>query len=145
MPIAPLASRHLALALATLAPLALAACEKAPRVAGARVFAADLAGKAKSCSAEDVSPGSGSTTQASMTLGNDGGWCGISASQGGRPYQAGLVQKRAQHGHVFIHTVGDATRVDYTPDAGFTGNDSFAVRLLPGNATLDVAVTVTPR
>ena len=29
--------------------------------------------------------------------------------------------------------------------AGFAGNDTFTVRLIPGDATLNVAVTVTPR
>ena len=33
-------------------------------------------------------------------------------------------------------------RVDYIPDPGFAGTDSFAVRLLPGSTTLRVNATV---
>ena len=45
---------------------------------------------------------------------------------------------------VYIHPVGDDTRIDYTPDLGFSGIDSFVVRLLPGNPVLRVNVTVAP-
>jgi hypothetical protein len=41
-----------------------------------------------------------------------------------------------------IHQVGDDTRIDYTPDRGFTGTDSFAVKLIPGNAVIRITVTV---
>ena len=47
------------------------------------------------------------------------------------------------HGSVLIHEVGDNTRIDYTPDRGFTGTDSFAVQLIPGDAKVNVAVMVT--
>ena len=111
---------------------------------GTPVYAVDVNGGAKSCttSAVDMS-GSGPQT-ATMTVGNDGGWCGVTVAQsGGRPFSAGLLQTRAQHGRVHVHTVGDNTRIDYTPDTGFTGADSFAVKLVPGNATLTVNVTVS--
>ena len=78
-----------------------------------------------------------------MTVGNDGGWCGITIAQSGQPYEAGLLTIRPTHGRVYIHTVGDSTRIDYTPDSGFTGADTFAVRTVPGNDLLRVAVTVT--
>ncbi len=78
-----------------------------------------------------------------MTVGNDGGWCGITVADGGQPYSAGLLTIRPTHGRVYIHTVGDATRIDYTPDTGFTGSDNFAVRVVPGNDLIRVAVTVT--
>ena len=44
---------------------------------------------------------------------------------------------------MLIHEVGDNTRIDYTPDRGFSGTDSFAVKLIPGDAKVIVAVTVT--
>lgn len=114
--------------------------------AGPRIFAADLAGKAKACTAPAVQLVDAKPTAAELTIGNDGGWCGIGLAQASRrPYAAGLVQARASHGQVFVRTVGDETRVDYTPDANFTGKDHFAVRFLPGNAVLNVAVTVRPR
>jgi len=99
-----------------------------------------------------------------MAVVNDGGWCGIlvsqnaapsrsnkgawaalGATQAKQPFAAGLLQTRAQHGRVYIHAVGDETRVDYTPDPGFTGNDQFAVRLIPGDPVLTVAVTVSEK
>ena len=45
---------------------------------------------------------------------------------------------------MFIHTVGDATRIDYRPERGFAGGDAFTVQLLPGNATVQASVTVSP-
>ena len=79
-----------------------------------------------------------------MSVTNDGGWCGISVSRFAGPYSAGLMVQRPSNGKVYVHTVGSATRVDYTPDPGFRGNDTFAVKLIPGDATMRVAVTVKP-
>jgi hypothetical protein len=108
-----------------------------------RVYAADLAGAARSCDVPTVTPASGQSVEAAMKLGNDGGWCGISVHQDGpRPFDAGLLTARPAHGNVLIHEVGDLTRIDYTPDRAFSGTDSFSVRLVPGNATIRVAVTV---
>ena len=53
-----------------------------------------------------------------MQVGNDGGWCGITVAQDGKPYDAGLLTQAPEHGKVYIHPVGDATRIDYTPDLG---------------------------
>ncbi len=78
-----------------------------------------------------------------MTLANDGGWCAVSVHQDGpTPFTAGLLTTRADHGKVYVHSVGDDTRIDYTPEPGFGGNDAFTVTLLPGNATIQVAATV---
>ncbi|MSP30379.1 MAG: hypothetical protein EXR09_08025 [Acetobacteraceae bacterium] len=127
-----------------------------------RVYAVDMAGAAKSCAVSAVDLSGGKSADATMAVGNDGGWCAIAVSQsageapsaevfGGRglarrkPYTAGLVQTRAQRGQLQIHTVGDETRVDYTPDHGFTGTDHFAVQLLPNNSVMKVAVTVVPK
>ena len=109
-----------------------------------RVFAADLAGAAKSCEVPKISPAGGQTTEAAMKMANDGGWCGLPVHQDGpKPFDAGLLTARPAHGNVLIHQVGDETRIDYTPDRGFTGNDSFSVKLVPGNGTIQVAVVVT--
>jgi hypothetical protein len=111
-----------------------------------RVYAADLAGAAKSCDVPRITPASGQTTNAAMKLANDGGWCGLPVHQDGpKPFDAGLLTARPAHGTVLIHAVGDETRIDYTPDRGFSGADSFSVKLVPGNGTVRVAVTVTPR
>jgi len=132
-------------ALLGLAGMLLAGCQSKPPAPSARIYAVDLAGAAKSCTVPAVELADGKSAEAAMRLSNDGGWCAIAVAQRGHaPYAAGVLQTRALHGQVFIHTVGDDTRIDYTPDAGFSGTDSFAVRLIPGNPVLTVNVTVTP-
>jgi hypothetical protein len=126
----------------------LQACGPSPAPAGSRlrVFAADMTGAAQSCEAREIAPAAGQTIEAAMKLSNDGGWCGLLAHQEGpKPFEAGLLAARPGHGSVLIHEVGDNTRIDYTPDRGFAGTDSFAVKLKPGDAKVNVAVTVTPR
>ncbi len=132
-------------ALAALAACAEVAPPPPPRVAST-VFAFDQQGKAALCSVSaPAEPTAGSTAEGKITVGNDGGWCGIPVNRPGpAPFAAGLVTKRAQHGNVTIHTVGDVTRLDYRPDTGFSGEDSFGLRLVPDNTTLQVAVTVQP-
>jgi hypothetical protein len=129
--------------------LALAGCAQdrpAQTASTARVYAVDLQGGAKLCTVPDqLTLSADRPAEARMVVGNDGGWCGITVAQPGpRPYTAGLVANRPEHGRVHVRTVGDRTRVDYIPDRGFTGTDAFAVRMLPGNATMQVAVTVEP-
>jgi len=77
-----------------------------------------------------------------MKVGNDGGWCAISVARGGKAFDSSLVTARPAHGKVLVHKVGDATRIDYTPDRGYAGSDSFAVKLIPGDSSIRVAVTV---
>jgi hypothetical protein len=136
-----------ALAVPLAAPLAavvlLAGCNAAPPPAtGTRLFASDLSGGAKLCTVPTATVIDGKEVAATMTVGNTGGWCGITVAQGGKPYAVGLLTARAAHGAIFVHTVGDATRIDYTPDTGFTGSDTFTVKLIPGGGSLRVAVTV---
>jgi hypothetical protein len=141
-------ARHRPLApLFGLACVLLAGCQKQPLAPpSARVYAVDLAGGARSCTVPAVELTEGKSAAAAMSVANDGGWCAITLAQRGRqPYAAGLIQTRAQHGQVHIHTVGYDTRIDYTPDSGFNGTDAFAVRLIPGNPVLTVNVTVTPK
>jgi hypothetical protein len=108
-----------------------------------RIYAADVTGAAKVCEVPKVSPVAGQTTQAAMKVVNDGGWCGIPVHMDGpKPFGAGLLTTRPAHGAVTIHMVGDDTRIDYTPDRKFAGDDSFAVELVPGDATVQVAVSV---
>jgi hypothetical protein len=115
-----------------------------PAASNLRVYAADVAGAAKVCEVPKVNPVAGAGSEAAIKVVNDGGWCGIPVHQDGpKPFDAGLLEKRAAHGDVTIHEVGDNTRIDYTPDRGFAGNDTFAVKLIPGDATINVAVTVT--
>jgi hypothetical protein len=126
--------------------LVLQACSEAPKPAaqgqGPRVYAADVNGGARQCTVPKPTLTAGKVTDVAMTVGNDGGWCGISVALDGKPYGPGLLTQAAQHGTVFIHEVGDATRIDYTPDPHFTGSDSFVVTLLPGDAGVRTSVTV---
>jgi Bacterial Ig domain len=140
------ATRPLAWLSLLLAGVLLQACQPAPPAGSRlRVYAADVTGAAKSCDVPQISPAVGQTTEAAVKLVNDGGWCGLPVHQDGpKPYDAGLLTVRPAHGNVLIHGVGDDTRIDYTPDRGFSGTDSFSVKLVPGNATIHVAVAVTP-
>ena len=108
-----------------------------------RVFATDLAGGARKCEAPTPSPTDGQTTQVAMKMANDGGWCGVSVSRSGRPFDTGLLTTRPTHGKVVVTRVGDVTRITYTPPPRFAGTDSFAVKLIPGDATVQVTATVT--
>jgi len=110
---------------------------------GLTIYAADVSGAAKLCESPSVSLTAGKSTAAAIKVGNDGGWCGVSVHQDGpKPYDAGLLTARADHGTVTVHSVGDNTRVDYVPDRCYTGPDSYTVNLLPGSAALKVNVTV---
>lgn len=127
--------------------LLLGACaeEARPVASTNRIFYVDTQGRAAGCTVpRSVSLNRESVTEAAMTLANDGGWCGISLAQDGKPYAAGGVSARPEHGRVHVRNVGDATRVDYFPDRGFTGTDSFIVALVPGGHRMKVNVTVQP-
>jgi hypothetical protein len=108
------------------------------------VFAVDLAGGATTCVAPAASsPADGTAVAAQVQMSDEGGWCGVALNRGGAPFDSYLMVTRPAHGHVLAHRVGSITRVDYTPDAGFVGTDSFAVRMIPGNAVLQESVAVT--
>lgn len=108
------------------------------------VFSADKTGGARTCTTTEASPADGQNIQVPVQMSGEGGWCGITLTRGGVAFDSYLLVVRPQHGKVFAHHVGTKTRIDYTPDAGFTGADSFTVKLVPGGATVKGAVTVTP-
>ena len=124
----------------------LAGCAEQPKpvASGARVFYVDTQGASSLCTVPPkVELSAGQQAEATMVVKNDGGWCGITVAQRGpKPYDAGLLVGRPEHGRVHVHKVGDVSRIDYIPDAGFGGEDRFTVRMLPGNPALRVAVTV---
>lgn len=132
------------LALAATALLLQACADRGPSGPTPRVFAADMTGAAKVCTVPPVAAAPGKTTDVAMKLGNDGGWCAITVNNNGRPYDAGLVAAQPGHGKVLIHTVGNDTRIDYTPVPRYAGADTFTVRLIPGDSMIRAAVTVTP-
>jgi hypothetical protein len=119
--------------------------EAPPSRPPATVYSVDLKGAARVCTVSK-SPvlADGKATDAQIVVGNDGGWCAITVAAGDQPYSAGLLTRRPAHGKVYIHTVGYSTRIDYTPERGFAGADSFVVELLPGSPTVHVSVTVNP-
>jgi hypothetical protein len=115
----------------------------APAASGARIYAVDQQGAAHVCTVpKEPVLVDGRETPTALTVGNDGGWCALTVAHNGEPYGAGLLMVRPSHGTVLIHTVGDATRVDYTPDRGYVGPDSFTAQMIPGDASMRVAVTV---
>lgn len=116
--------------------------QSSPQGPQPRLFASDFQGAAKSCTAPKPRLAAGKETIAAMKLDNDGGWCAISVANDGAPYAAGLLTQPPRHGKVYVHPVGAATRIDYTPDRGFAGDDAFVVRLLPDNPSLRVNVAV---
>jgi hypothetical protein len=125
---------------------ALAGCAEQPKsvATGARRYFVDTQGISSVCTVPPrVELAVGQQAEATMVMKNDGGWCGISVAQSGpKPYDAGLLVGRPEHGRLHVHKVGDVTRIDYIPDAGFGGEDRFTVRMLPGNPALRVMVTV---
>lgn len=132
--------------IATLAAAAaLSGCATQPRPT---VQAVDLQneGIAKTCTPSTVDLASGAPATIAMT--NDG-WCGVFATEGdGQAFNLGLVRTRPAHGRVFIQKVNARTRIEYTPEAGYVGADTFTVALRPRAANapdamlrVDVAVT----
>jgi hypothetical protein len=137
--------RHVAMTATLLIGSLLAGCSNHAGPAGSRlrVYAADVTGAAKVCEVPKVDPVAGKPAEVAMKVVNDGGWCGIPVHQDGpKPFGAGLLTARPAHGSVTIHPVGDNTRIDYTPDRKYSGSDSFAIKLVPGDAAIQVAVTV---
>ena len=103
------------------------------------VFASDSIGGARTCLVP-LQAQSGQGISAQMQVSNEGGWCGISVNRS--PSYA--IAARPAHGRVFAHEVGPNTRIDYAPDTGYVGADSFTVRLIPANTLVQGVVSVTP-
>jgi hypothetical protein len=84
-----------------------------------------------------------------MALNNDGGYCAATlTASSGRPYDAPLETAPPLHGAAHVLKYNGKTSVEYVPEPGFIGHDSFTIRLIvrgmPGYTTLQVAVTVEP-
>ncbi len=123
--------------------LLLAGCNQPGLGSRERVYAADVTGGAKKCEASTPLLSDGKTSEVAMKVANDGGWCGVSLSRSGRPYDAALLTARPSHGKVVVNRVGDTTRIAYTPEQRFVGSDTFSVKLIPGDAVVRVTATVT--
>ena len=145
--IGQLSNRRAAWLALALAGAALQGCggkPAGPAPPSTRLFSSDFQGAAKTCVVAKFKLDAGKSASTSMQVGNDGGWCAMTVAQDGKPYDAGLLTQAPEHGDVYIHPVGDNTRIDYTPAMGFSGADSFAVTLLPDRPMLHVDVVVAP-
>lgn len=122
--------------------LVLQACAPQQQQAAApapRIYAVDVQGRSALCEVpQGVSLATDRAMEATMTMDNDGGWCGIATNRAG----PGLVTAKPSNGRLNVRKVGAITRVDYIPDRGFVGTDTFAVKLLPDQSELKVAATV---
>ena len=132
-------ARHVFAALC-LPLLGLAACVQQPAAGpgAAAGFARDFANKAAVCEAPPVSL-EGKDVAATIATGG-GGWCGIPVTHDGHSFGAGLLTQAPRNGSVYVHTVGNTTRVDYTPFKA-AGADAFTVKFIPGDETMHVTVS----
>lgn len=123
------------------AALAVSACNvTAPPVLSASDPRND--GIAKTCTPTNPDTSKPGPYTAGIAMTNDG-WCGVFASDGGKPFLLGLVRQRPANGRLEINRVENSTRADYYPNAGFTGTDAFTVALRPSSGAADVPLAVT--
>ena len=112
--------------------LALSACAPTPPVLQANDPRND--GIAKVCTPTNPDTSKPGPYTAAIAMSNDG-WCGVSAvDRSGKPFSLALVRVRPSHGRVFNQEVANVRRIEYTPDAGYTGADSFTVALRSSQA-----------
>lgn len=137
---APVSRFRTLAAVAGLAALQAACAQPQVAAPGPRIFAVDVQGRSALCDVpqQGVTLAAGRQTEAALTMDNDGGWCGIRTDRAG----PGLVTAKPAHGRLHVRKVGATTRVDYIPDRGFVGTDTFAVKLLPDQAEMKVTANV---
>ncbi len=90
----------------------------------------------------------GGSASVAITMANDGGYCAARLTNAaGQPFDAPLLPAQARHGQAAVWKYDGKTSVEYAPNAGFAGTDSFVVHLKmagkPGYTTLRVSVTVS--
>ena len=79
----------------------------------------------------------------SITVSSEGGPCTHSRGWGGVE-QSYLVTRPPAHGQISQEIRDGVTLVSYTPERGFIGSDSFALRYPPRNMVLSYLVGVVP-
>jgi hypothetical protein len=89
----------------------------------------------------------GGTTDVAITVSNEGGYCAAKlTAASGKPFDAPLVPVLPLHGTPRVIRYNGHTSVEYTPEPGYNGHDSFIVKLIlrgqPGYTTLNMSVTV---
>ncbi len=102
---------------------------------------------AAECSVAPFKVIDGGTMDVQMTMSSEGGYCAATlTAANGKPFDAPLEPVPPRFGHARVIRYNGKTSVEYTPRGGFTGTDSFTVRLIErgqaGYTTLNVRVTV---
>jgi len=103
--------------------------------------------KAAECTVAPFHVTDGGTAAVVMHVSGEGGYCAATlTAASGKPYDAPLVPVVPRHGTPRVVKYDGKTSVEYVPDAGFSGHDSFVVHLIvkgsPAYTTLNVEVTV---
>jgi hypothetical protein len=103
---------------------------------------------ARACTVAPFQVTDGGTAAVSMTLSNEGGYCAATlTAASGKPYDAPLVPTLPLHGTPRVIKYNGHTSVEYIPNVGYVGHDSFVVHLevrgKPGYTTLNVSAEVT--
>jgi hypothetical protein len=99
------------------------------------------------CTVTPFTVKTGGSADVAMTVSHEGGYCATAlTSDGGQPYDAGLVPVPALHGIPLVTHYNGRTSVEYAPQPGYVGHDNFIVKLIvrgrSGYTTLNVSVTV---
>lgn len=137
--------------LAGLAGLAaLAGCTQAPKPAApeARRLPPHAGPPpAQFCQVAPFTVADGGSAGVAMTVSNEGGFCAATlTTSAGKPFDAPLVTTMPQNGTPAVWRYDGKTSVEYVPNAGFTGSDSFVTKLKiagkPGYTTLTISITV---
>ena len=132
--------------IAIAAAIAVTGCAQQPTLVTAAAQESNE-GIAKTCTPSPVDFGAGSTATATVTMTNDG-WCGLhTKDKNGQPFKFGLVKTKPQHGYILIQKIGGETRIEYTAENRYVGNDKFSVALASNqpnapDSTIEVAVSV---
>jgi hypothetical protein len=114
---------------------------------GAGALAQSELPRSKMCSTSDGGwsvPG-GTPASGTITMSNDGGWCGqhLGVEYNETIYGGAMnLSQRPQHGQVSIVRHQGYTDVDYKPNPGYIGPDSFSVLVTLYNIDKPYNVTV---
>lgn len=114
-----------------------------PPVTSVAYSAGETHERSKSCSYPFFRFRSGGVAE--MHLQNDGNWCWIplrSRTTGGAFSNVTIIDA-PNHGTFESAPVDSRSRLYYKPAPGFTGEDSFKIRLEPGDNSLTINVTVS--
>jgi hypothetical protein len=120
--------------------LLLQACAKPPVVVPPQFEPQDEAGHAVDCKVtpNPVVLGNVTSVHVDMVVGNDGGWCAVRMPQ----IKTALLRVAPEHGAPYFRNVRDITRLQYTPAAGYAGQDHFTFEILPNGVKIETTVTV---